>query len=835
MIGYVSWLHAGGEPEAALIGGKAASLARLLRAGYAVPSGFAITVEAFRRFLDHNQGQLKDVTWPEDLRSEILRSYGELGADPVAVRSSATDEDSEGASFAGQHLTTLDVKDEAALLEAVRACWASLFEASALRYRSARASDAAFAMGVLVQRMIASETSGVLFTIDPVGRDPNIIALDAACGLGEALVSGRVTPDQIHISKEPLRIVRSKIQGDAAVISEEHALNLAKTAIEIEQLAGLPQDIEWAIAEKKTWILQSRPITKPQDDAEEQWVSEFDTETEPQTRWTTANIQEVMPGLLTPLTWSFLGEDFDRYTRVALARLGLVFQSKDPLVGTFYGRAVLNLSLAQEIGGQTGAADEHYYGEEERKGKAKIQPAMLLKMAIVIPKSLWCFARLERSMKALDVAEADAEQADAQVTLSEPSIEALIAMIEERTRQVRQTGAAHVLASIYNGAMFTILGKLTAKLLGDANGELAARLVKGLADLDSARPAYEMWDLAEIVRASKSLSKAFEAKNGAEIARSLEALTGPDVETFRARVTRFSAGHGHHGIAEMELSAHPWEEDLASVLAMIRNYLEASSDLSPRQIEGRCRADRETATKDAFSRLSLVTRPLLRYFLGKTHKWIPAREHSKSLLIRAMHRRRRVIRELARRLVASGHCTDPVDIYYLTKGEIVRLARNQLEPKAASALIARRRAEERKNRRIVLPENFSGRPKPERASLPVGAERMLTGIPVSRGVVTGRARVILDPRTDSTIEPGEVMVAPITDAGWTPLFPIAAGLVVDIGGALSHGSTVAREYGLPAVVNVKIGTRVIKTGDLITVDGGRGIVALPGASEENQP
>jgi pyruvate,water dikinase len=203
------------------------------------------------------------------------------------------------------------------------------------------------------------------------------------------------------------------------------------------------------------------------------------------------------------------------------------------------------------------------------------------------------------------------------------------------------------------------------------------------------------------------------------------------------------------------------------------------------------------------------------------------REHTKSLMVRAVDRGRRLTRELGRRLVARGQIDDAFDLYYLTIDEGKALTRGKLGVTDARACVARRKEEEARNKDVVLPETFQGRPKPLRLEdqpLPEGS--ILHGIPVSPGRVTGRARVIIDPRRDAAIEPGEILVAPVTDAGWTPLFVAASGVVVDVGGSLSHGSTVAREYGLPAVVNVKYGTRLIRTGQMITVDGSQGLVIL---------
>jgi pyruvate,water dikinase len=292
-------------------------------------------------------------------------------------------------------------------------------------------------------------------------------------------------------------------------------------------------------------------------------------------------------------------------------------------------------------------------------------------------------------------------------------------------------------------------------------------------------------------------------------------------------MAEFISKHGHRSVMEAEPAALSWAEDLPAVYGMMRNYLHAEPSSDPRAIGERQRHEREAATKDAKRRLRFWQKPIFNNTLGQAQKWVVMREHTKSLMVRGIDRGRRITRELARRLVARRALDDVFDLYYLTIDETKSLTRGQLDSNEARVRIARRKKEEERNKLVALPETFQGRPKPLRADQqPLPEGRILRGIPVSPGRVTGRARVIFDPRRDAAIEPGEILVAPVTDAGWTPLFVAASGIVVDVGGSLSHGSTVAREYGLPAVVNVKHGTRMIRNGQMITVDGTLGIVIL---------
>jgi pyruvate,water dikinase len=774
-------------------------------------------------------------TWPAELRTTILQTLDRLRAEvggPVAVRSSATDEDGADASFAGQHETFLNVSDADAALDAVRRCWASLLSGEALRYRQARAAvPATPAMGVVVQAMVDAEASGVAFTIDPVSGDRDVAVVDVARGLGEALVAGTVVPDHYKLRKGDLDLVARQTAGADAILPDDRICEIARLALAIERDLGEAQDVEWAIGDGRLWALQARPVTGVVSDVDR---DELATRTAPDTEWTSTNVQEVLPGQLSPLNQSLVLADFDAYSRAALRRMGIHVTSSDPLVGAFYGRAFLNLTLSQEIGGQTGTADKHYLGEEENARRKRPSAKLAkLRLAAAMPKTLWCFARLGRTVADLDhraalVAPARPSTSAAATGASESPSGARLAAIAELTREVHEVGAVHVLCSIYAGGMFTGLAKLCERWLGDATGELAGRLCRGLSDMDSARPGHELWALSRLVLASPALPGALAADGAAAIAAALDALASDEpVQKFRDQLAAFVDAYGHHSIQEMEISARSWAEDLPTVLSMIKNYLGAPETAAPARSEARAVAAREAATAEALGRLLFLKRPLVRYFLARAQTWIPRREHTKSLLIRAMHRRRLAFRRLGDELVARGALADPWDLYFLAWDEIGHLHDGRLDPRAAKTIIARRRATGARYQTLTLPETFRGRPTPILPEVVAAdGDTTLTGIAVSAGVVTGRARVILDPRRDGTLLAGEILVAPITDVGWTPLFPIAAGLVVDIGGALSHGSTVAREYGLPAVVNVKVGTRAIRTGDEVTVDGSRGVVVV---------
>jgi pyruvate,water dikinase len=526
----------------------------------------------------------------------------------------------------------------------------------------------------------------------------------------------------------------------------------------------------------------------------------------------------------------------------SIERVGVRLRTKDPFSAMFYGRPFLNVTMTCEVADQMpfGSVDgimEQYYTipPDLLPKPTPLSPAKLWRYVNIIPRMLWFTIRYPAEVRRAERICGEFERELAAGAYASLDDEALLRAMEEGLGPAAEVAITHVSGAGLTSAQFDLLRQLCLSWLGDESGALQATLCSGLAGVASAQPAYELWELSRLVLASQRLRAAFEPHDGAEIEHRVAALEGAEGEAFRSRLQAFLAGHGHRSVMEAEVAEKSWEEDLPTVFAMVRNYLHADESSAPHAIEGRARHEREEATKEALARLSWWRRFVFRRVLQGAQSGVTSREHTKSLLVRGTQHNRRLTRELARRLVGRGLLDDIWEFYDLTLDDVSALTKGAMSRDEARAQIERRRAERKRNHGIVLPETFVGRPKPLRPSdLPLPDGHVLEGIAVSPGRATGPARVILDPRRDATVEPGEILVAPVTDAGWTPLFVAAAGVVVDVGGTLSHGSTVAREYGLPAVVNVKHGTRMIRTGQTITVDGSRGVVVLDAAPEPGQ-
>ncbi len=851
-MGFIRWLADGGD--ASEVGGKAAALGELLRAGLPVPPGFCLTTAAYRGWVGAGRPEGLPAEAAAELRAAVEQL---LGSEPaagfgrvLAVRSSATAEDAPTASFAGQLLTRLGIPPDQ-VEPAVLEVWGSAEGAGLEAYRS-RLGTAEVVVAVLIQPAVPAEAAGVVFTADPISGDPDRLVVNAAWGLGEGVVGGLVAPDHWVIDRGSGRILEARLADKELMVVLDPAGGTRKVPVPpdlrgrpaldpetlgelwrlarlAEQVRGAPQDIEFAVAGGKIYLLQARPITvRPA----EGWVSEFDSETDADTLWTAANIQEVLPGLVTPLTWSAMRENLNYAFRKPYLETGTLLDPNRVFVAQFYSRVFLNVSALRDVasralGTSPEAVDEQYLGRTHGPDRPRriFDFSKILVYLYTTPKVV---AFLRRTPG--DVARAEARLRPRLADLRARDLSALgprelLALREELNREVKEVGALHISTSSGASVFFESLFQLLRSAFGPEAYALQARLLTGLGELPSARPGLELWELARLARQDPALRLALLAPDPWSEIRRLES---PQAAEFRRRLAGFLAKYGHRSVMEAELAAPAWEEDPNAVLGLVKNFVELSPEAAPDRVVERQAAERMEATRLIESRLGPVRRQLFRLLLGQAQLYVSLREQTKSLWMEVTHLIRRIYRELGRKLLGAGLLADPQHIHFLTAAEVKELVLGELGAEEAWARIRRRRAELERNRQVKLPEFFTGRPWPAFAEPAVPAGSVLRGIPVSPGVVTGPARVVVDPRLQPEIRPGEILVAPVTDAGWTPLFLVASGLVVDVGGPLSHGSIVAREYGIPAVVNVKLATGLIRTGQTVTVDGSRGEVYIHG-------
>ena len=773
-----------GEP----VGGKAEGLARLLHQGFQVPPGFVIVGAT-----------------PDDLPEELGAQYRRLGEGKVAVRSSAIGEDSEEASFAGQFETVLDVEGEEALRSAVEACLRSAENTRAATYRHAQTGDFDIAMSVVVQRMVDARAAGVLFTANPMTARRDQIVVDAIRGLGEALVSGHATPDHWVLSRDGT-VLERELQSDDPVLSEAELILLLDGAVRAEERYGAPLDTEWAIdAEGEVWWLQARPITQLPGDP-----NELDTAANPSDIYTWCNIGEMMPGAVTPLTYSVTGRGIDIGMQRTYRRMGVNVPPGDGVryVGMFFGHMFINLTTLSELAVDVAGSSKKQMclalcGRDIDQ-LAEPEPAPPLRRAI---NGVRYFAQLLSAARHRN--ELDALLADLDLPKRGTARE-IYRAIDERLPEVWKAYELHLLSSASSGALAPILLGILAK--GEEPTQehhaMVAELLAGAKDVESA-------DIAEgverIIDALADNGAAMEEFASVEPDAALAWLFSAEAGAAGDEFARYIERHGHRAVRELELRQKGWAADPAPLVASLQSGLRARLDhATPKR------------PRDEASTIG-EGHPVIRRLLPLAHAAIRSREHTKSGLVAVVTKFKHAYRALGARLEDEGLLSDQDAVFFLTHQELGDLLRGRSE--LADVAISRRRALEYQMP-LHFPQVFRNRPQPLRLEPVEGEEGSLVGKPVSRGVVTGRARVVETLEQAAALQAGEILIAPITDVGWTPYFSLIAGLATDVGSAVSHGAVVAREYGLPAVVNLRAATTRFQTGDLVTLDGDRGTLKL---------
>jgi len=561
------------------------------------------------------------------------------------------------------------------------------------------------------------------------------------------------------------------------------------------------------------------------------WVSELDSAIpEGFDAFTRANASEVLPEVLTPLVHSVLFElgerGFQRSAIEAGAWSGPVRTSPPYFQGCFYGRVVLNVSTllhcAARLPGQDPVAlGENYLGETRARDVVVTRDLAVRRLAR-LPRIVAMVARIRRrAATAVRVTDAFLDDQSPIDSLDADELARSVA----RTRTVSEDVlVVHLHASSLAGAAYESLGRAVARWRGTPDPALTARLVTGLSTLESTRPTEALWawsrrllgdvDQTELVR---------ETPAGALIVELASGETA-SARTLGDQLERFLDRYGARGPD----AGSSWREDPRPVLEMLRGFLDLPEDRCPARVAARQHNARAQAVAELRAGLGVARRLRLRVLLSQTSRYLSLREQLKGAVVQLTSHLRAHAWACADRLVTAGGLDNREDASFLGLDELL----DAVAGHGAASLrekVERRRTEYERNLTIQIPETFTGRPEPQPrvVALPTNGDvRELRGIAVSPGRVTASARVIRDLDADDMIEPGEILVAPITDTGWTPLFAFASGLVVDLGGQLSHGSIVAREFGLPAVVNVKVGTSAIATGDTVTVDGDTGVVHI---------
>jgi pyruvate,water dikinase len=755
---------------------------------------------------------VRDAPLPAPLADEILQLARQLPAGPLAVRSSMAGEDSAGRSFAGQLDSFLNVRGDEALLTSVKACWASAYGERALAYRQHHGlAIENVSLEVVVQEMVPAETSGVVFTADPIARDPRWMVISGVKGLGEALVQGEVAGETWRVNRETGECV-----GESGALTHEQIKALVAIAERIEALFGAPQDIEFAWAEGECFILQARPITSP-----------IPTE---RMLWDNANIIESYSGVTTPLTFSVIRGAYAQVYRQFLALLGV--RHADPnllrnLLGFYHGQVYYQLLNWYKALALLPAFEHNRRFMEQMMGakpaagvEAKPHPGGWLALGTWALRMLYLHSTSERRVQQFlrrFTAVLAGYQAKDLSALSPHQLRAAYLDLEAR---VLGEWRAPLLTDFFAMIFFGLLRRVSERWLGPG-GAWHNDLLAGDGAIESLEPARRVQALARQARADPSLRAAL-AHDPAEALRRIR--TEPQFAAFNAVLDDYLHRYGDRCMNELKLEEPNLRDDPSRLIRLVAAAVEHPVE-APREAHVRSHAEARLA------RLPLGRRLLFRWILRHARRHVRNRENLRFARTRLFGLVRRLINALGQQWAAADvlECAD--DIYYLTIGEIWDFVEGAAVTQNLRGLAALRRAEYAGHKTAALPDRFEtfgvpylDTPRDGRAR-PQASADALYGVGCCSGQVRGRARVVWAVDGVSDLQ-GDILVAERTDPGWVFLFPSASGILVERGSPLSHSAIVAREMGKPIVVNLPDLTARLHTGDEVEMDGGQGVVRI---------
>lgn len=767
-------------PEAVYqaVGGKARGLDLLARNQFPVPKGFVI---ADTESLDEEA---------------VYQAFDALHVNQVSVRSSASNEDQANASNAGQYETCLFV-DRAHLMECVRKCLASLDAARVQDY--ARHFDLGKAsMNIVVQEMIDSDKAGVLFTAGP--NNGSAILIEAVKGQGENLVSGQVSARRYEISRKCYRPC-----GDD-LLSEAEIKLLYDTAKRIRAVFGEEEDIEWAMKDGKLYLLQMRPITTEIID-----IEEFDRDDDLSGHlFTKRNVGEMMPGAVTPLTLSTSAKAIDYGMRYMLWLAGVYDSPHEEqplrLISSISGHLFFDMNLLYNMHAKVAVARPQdmnlsIMGEYHDYPPVTAPYASLFVRTVNSVKFLKYVFSGHKAMGKFD-------ELLTRVHFQETSsYRELYKSIDENLALLDESLIYHYASSAYSGSATSTLYQMVDKYFPDKKvyQSFLSHLLSSIPNIESADILSRLQDMAICIKGKAPGAKDFSADE-------LLAFIKGDTE-INAKYEDFLAHHGHRCIKEAELRNKPWREDEIPLMNYLLSIVRSPMNLSHGE-----------ETIDYRKEFAFIRNPLLKAasisYAKKARQAVVDREYTKSRLIEIIDLFKTQYARLARLLVDGNLLPDTDLIYFLTHEEIGRLIEGD---SSLVPLAVRRRKAHAIQEELSFDDIYLGKPIAD--VFDAGQDDgVITGVPVSNGECEGIVRIVNSADDANKLQKGEIMVARFTDIGWTPYYSIVSGLITEIGSSLSHGAVVAREYGLPTIVNVKGATKLLKDGDHIVMNASKGTI-----------
>jgi len=827
--------------QVALAGGKGASLGELSRIeGIRVPTGFCVTTGAFRRVvgdapalddalerlsrlgpddLDEVRAvsgearrTIEGLAIPDDLEATIVRSLATLGGSAAyAVRSSATTEDSRTASFAGQHDTYLDVVGSTAILRHVSRCWASLFSERAVAYRLRNGlSHRSAQMAVVVQRMVLPQAAGVLFTADPVTGDRTVTTVEAGPGLGDALVSGRANADVFTVRGGEV-LAKSVATGEQPALTDAQVVQLERLGRRIEAHLGGPQDIEWCLVDDGLWIVQSRPITTlfpipgAVDKANRVYIS--------------VGHQQMMTDPMKPLGLSLWQLTTPRPMAEAGGRLfvdvtqglaspdvraGLldVLGRSDPLIGDALQTIVDRGDFVRPLPDEAPATMPPGAGAP---ASIETDPALVTELIRGSEASL---AALKRDI----------------VTTSGPR---LIEFVLEDIQELRRilfdpTSRQVIMAGMEAG--WWLRDHLETWL---RDGNAADTLTQSVPNNVTAEMGLALLDVADAVRPHPDVVAFLESVEDEGFLDVLPSVPGG--REARAAIQGWLDEYGMRCVGEIDVTRPRWSERPITLLPMILGNVESFEPGEAKRRFERGRQEARAKEQEVLERLRALPdgerkAEETKQMIDRLRAFAGYREYPKYGMVSRYFVYKQALLEEADRLVQAQVLAEREDIFYLRLEELHDVVHDE---RMDQELVRERKDAFAAFRaltppRVITSDGEAVTGSYRRDDVPAGA---LVGLPVSAGIVEGRARVVGDV-AEADLEAGDILVTAYTDPSFTPLFVAIRGLVTEVGGLMTHGAVIAREYGLPAVVGVEHATRLIRDGQRIRVHGTDGYVEL---------
>lgn len=921
--------------DLALVGGKGANLGELIAAGVPVPQGFCVTTDAYRALVAN--GELSDRVFdeltkvdyedpaeiesrasvirslimgaeiPENVRDDISEAYETLAAQigpgvSVSVRSSATAEDLPGMSFAGQQDTYLHVSGTDEVLDAIKRCWASLWTDRAVAYRHNQGFDHwQVYLAVVVQQMFPSQVSGVLFTANPITSNPDEYFVNLSWGLGEAVVSGRVNPDQLILARRSMDVVDRRVndklamtvrdpsgQGSTEVpvpegmrreqaLADEQVRELCRIGQAIEDHYGFPQDVEWGWADGQFAILQAREITGANLDFGrelEAWKTPMALASMYDQRWvwSRAYSDEVQTGPSTPSFYTYLQLGMTHLKAMALTKTGtsafLDYAPESfldfPYFRWFGARAYYNLAFERErirrfippFARDDAALWPFPAAERDEIRDMPFDWDAWLKMLRTLHETAYDVSLLGSTAVIYEGLERWTDQEEAfwgRFDLGSASVKEIFVAQRESLRESRFGENVVLPFTIYLYMLPQALQTICANWLGDEKGRIYSRLVGGL-QTKTGEENVAVWKLSRQIKASSRLTQLVESRPNQDI---LKALDVDDAgRAFRRALGAFVDTYGHRGGAERDAYHKRWRHDPSLVFDSIRPMLRLEDHESPEHHEQRLRQLMLETKADCINRLE--SKPLdpgsinemgwlvelhrlsgapgadraqvFKWFVELVQDYVYYRDYERFYNDKSMSRSRELYLAIARRLIATGLLRKVDDVFFLGREEMLAADEGELTAEQISKRTqARRRVYERYAHQEP-PKYLRGWEAFDDDQL--DADGALIGIGASPGKVTGRARVCRDLSEISKVERGDILVTVATDPGWTTVFSIIGGVVVETGGVVAHAVMISREYGLPCVANLGGACERIPDGATVTVDATTGRVLVHGEQKQ---